>query len=139
MRYLRPALAVYFTLGFMAVPALADGYPATPLLSTSKTIMGEDIVYPASGQAQVNAMMVTIGPGEKTELHTHGVPLFVYVVEGEVVVEYSGHGEKTYKQGESFVEAMQVTHRGMNLTDSPVKLLAVYMSAAGAEDVIRAK
>jgi quercetin dioxygenase-like cupin family protein len=123
----------------MSAPALADGYPATPLLSTAKTIVGEDIVYPASGQPQVNAMMVNIAPGEKTELHSHGVPLFVYVLEGEVTVEYTGHGQKTFKQGDSFVEAMNVTHRGMNLTDGPVRILAVYMSAVGAKDVIPAQ
>ncbi|WP_395689848.1 cupin domain-containing protein [Aestuariivirga sp.] len=139
MMHLRLPTAAFFAIGLMSAPALADGYPATPLLSTAKTIVGEDIVYPASGQPQVNAMMVNIAPGEKTELHSHGVPLFVYVLEGEVTVEYTGHGQKTFKQGDSFVEAMNVTHRGMNLTDGPVRILAVYMSAVGAKDVIPAQ
>lgn len=139
MTVLRPLSGVLLAMGLMAAPALADGYPATPLLSTTKTVMGEDIVYPASGQPQVNAMIVTIGPGEKTVLHTHGVPLFAYILEGEVTVDYSGHGQKTYRPGDSFVEAMNVEHKGLNLTESPARLLAVYISAVGATDVIPAK
>lgn len=124
-------------LGLLALPAWADGYPAVPLFSGGKTVMDEQIVYPSGGAAKVNAMIVTIGPGQKTELHKHGVPLYVHVLEGDVTVAYEGHGERTYKQGETFLEAMNVAHAGMNLGSTPVKLLAVYISADGAQDVIK--
>lgn len=124
-------------LGLMVLPAWADGYPAVPLFSGSKTVMDEQIVYPTSGAAHVNVMIVTIEPGQKTEVHKHGVPLFIQVLEGEVTVDYEGHGQRAYKQGETFLEAMDVAHAGMNLGSVPAKLLAVYMGADGAQDVIK--
>lgn len=131
-------LPLLMGLCLLASPALADGYPAIPLLSGSKTVMDETIAYPTSGPAHVTAMIVTIAPGQKTQLHTHGVPMFAYVLEGEVTVGYEGHGERNYKQGESFLEAMNVVHAGTNPGSVPVKILAVYMGAEGAQDVIKA-
>jgi quercetin dioxygenase-like cupin family protein len=113
----------------------ADEYPAVPLLSGSRTVVGEDIVYP-TGKAVVTAMIVTLAPGEKTVVHRHGVPLFAYILDGEVTVDYGTHGSKTYKQGQSFLEAMHVEHAGHNSGGIPVKILAVYMGAEGAHDVI---
>lgn len=122
--------------GLAATPLLADGYPAIPLFSGSKTVMGEDIAYPA-GKAHVNALIVVLAPGEKTVLHKHGVPTFIHILEGEVTVDYQDHGKRTFRQGESFLEAMNVTHAGMNTGTVPVKILAVYMGADGASDVIK--
>lgn len=132
-------LAILGTLmAALAAPtALADGYPAIPLFSGSRTVMDEDIAYPATGKAHVNALIVVLAPGEKTVLHKHGVPTFIHILEGEVTVEYEGRGKRTFRQGESFLEAMNVTHAGMNTGNVPVKILAVYMGADGASDVVR--
>lgn len=119
-------------------PAMADGYPAIPLYSGNTTVVGEEIAYPP-GKANVNAMIVTLAPGEKTVLHQHGVPTFIYILDGEVTVDYGGDGKKAYKQGDSFLEAMQVAHVGMNLGSVPVRILAVYIGADGAKDVVPVK
>jgi quercetin dioxygenase-like cupin family protein len=84
-------------------------------------------------------MIVTLAPGEKTMLHQHGVPVFIHILEGEVTVDYAGKEKKTFRQGESFLEAMQVTHAGMNTGVVPVKILAVYMGSEGTMDVIPVK
>lgn len=118
-------------------PALADGYPAIPLFSGDRTVMGEQIAWPATGKAHVNALIVVLAPGEKTVVHKHGVPTFIHILEGEVTVDYGDHGKRTYHQGESFLEAMDVPHSGMNTGTVPVKILAVYMGAEGASDVIK--
>ena len=124
-------------MGLLAGPVLADGYPAIPLYSGDKTVMDEAIVWPTSGKAHVNALIVVLAPGEKTVVHKHGVPTFIHILEGEVTVDYEGHGKRTYKQGESFLEAMDVQHAGMNTGTVPVKILAVYMGADGDKDVIK--
>lgn len=121
----------------MAGPVLGDGYPAIPLFSGSKTVMDEDIAYPTSGQAHVNAMIVVLAPGERTVPHKHGVPTFIHILEGEVTVSYEGRGSRRFRQGESFLEAMDVVHSGKNTGTVPVKILAVYMGAEGAKDVIK--
>jgi quercetin dioxygenase-like cupin family protein len=139
----RRLLALAFLL--LASPALAQrapepatdkaGYPAVPLLSTSTTIVGEPLRYPTTGPAHVTASIVTLAPGQRTIPHKHGVPLFAYILEGEFSVDYGAHGIRTYKPGESFMEAMDVAHFGFNSGKVPARLIAVYMGAKGAEDV----
>jgi quercetin dioxygenase-like cupin family protein len=112
------------------------GYPAVPLLSTGKNIVGETIRYPTTGPAHVTAAIVTLAPGAKTIAHKHGVPLFAYILDGELTVDYGTHGTRTYKKGQAFMEAMDVTHFGINHGAEPVRILAVYMGAEGARNVI---
>ena len=110
-----------------------------PLLSTGTTIMGEPLRYPTSGPAHVTASIVVLAPGAKTIMHKHGVPLFAYILEGELTVDYGARGTRTYPKGEAFMEAMDVAHFGVNRGTQPVRLLAVYMGAEDAEDVIPVK
>jgi quercetin dioxygenase-like cupin family protein len=138
MRLAAWSLSLLLMSGF-AQPGFADGYPAIKLFSGSTTVTGEEIAYPTAGKARVNAMIVTLAPGEKTMLHRHGVPVFIHILEGEVTVDYGERGRKTFRQGESFLEAMQVTHAGMNSGTVPVRILAVYMGSEGASDVIPAE
>ena len=113
-------------------------YPAVPLLSTGTNVVGETIHYPA-GAAHVTAAIVTLAPGARTLLHKHGVPLFAYILSGTLTVNYGKHGTRTYQQGQAFMEAMAVAHYGVNKGKVPVRILAVYMGAKGARNVIPAK
>ena len=128
-------LAVSFATANRA-GAQDNGYPAVPLLSTGTSVVGETLHYPTSGPAHVTAAVVTIVPGAKTIVHKHGVPLFAYILEGELTVDYGGHGKRTYRQGDAFMEAMDVPHYGIDTGPQPVCLLAVYIGAEGAADVI---
>jgi quercetin dioxygenase-like cupin family protein len=119
--------------------APSKDYPAAPLLSTGTTILGETIRYPRTGPAHVTAAIVTLAPGGRTIMHKHGVPLFAYILDGELTVDYGRHGTRTYRQGQSFMEAMAVAHFGVNNGSQPVRLLAVYMGAKRAKDVIPSK
>ena len=116
--------------------ASAQSYNLTGTVSTSKTIVGEDIVYPTTGKAVVTSAIVVMAPGEKTILHRHGVPLFAYMLEGELTVDYGAHGTRVYKQGDSFMEAMNVSHAGRNTGTGTVRILAVYIGAEGSKDVL---
>jgi quercetin dioxygenase-like cupin family protein len=138
----RTLIAVLAALA--AFPALAQSappppsYPAVPLLSTGTTIVGEKIRYP-SGDAHVTAAIVTLAPGARTIMHRHDVPLFAYILEGELTVDYGAHGKRTYTQGESLMEAMAVPHFGVNTGDKTMRLIGVYMGADGAKDVTPVK
>lgn len=141
-RSLLPA-AVVLAAGMLAGDVTArdaakPSYPAVPLLSTGKNIVGETIRYP-QGNAHVTAAIVTLAPGGRTVAHRHGVPLFAYILSGELTVDYGAHGTRTYKQGDAFMEAMDVTHFGINRGAEPVRILAVYMGADGAKNVIPVK
>jgi quercetin dioxygenase-like cupin family protein len=74
--------------------------PFTPLLSTTKTVMDEPIVYPTGGVAKLTAGIVAMAPGQETGWHTHGVPLTGIVLEGELTVDYGDKGTRTYREGQ---------------------------------------
>lgn len=132
MRFLL-ALMLLATPALAQTPSVPPSYPAVPLLSTGTTILGEKIRYPA-GDAKVTAAIVTLAPGARTVLHTHDVPLYAYILEGELTVDYGTHGKRTYKQGQSLMEAMAVPHYGLNTGPTIMRLLGVYMGADGAKD-----
>lgn len=143
-RSLIAALATLAIVPVLAlVPALAQSvpppsYPAVPLLSTGTTVVGEKIHYPA-GDAHVTAAIVTLAPGARTIMHKHDVPLFAYILEGELTVDYGAHGKRTYTQGQSLMEAMAVPHFATNTGDKTMRLIGVYMGADGAQDVTPVK
>ena len=141
MRLLQSLLAV---LLLAALPAAAQeatttDYPAAvSLLSTDKTVVGETIHYP-DGPAKVTSLIVTIAPGGETGWHKHGVPLYVHILQGTAVVDYGDHGKRTYKTGDSFMEAMDVWHNGTNPFTEPARILVVYMGGGDAQSVIHKK
>lgn len=135
--------AAMLVLACLPTAALAAGdeagYPARTILDTAETVVGETIAWPTTGPARVTAAIVTMAPGETTIVHEHGVPLFAYILEGELTVDYAGHGTRTYRTGDAFMEAMHVWHHGVNRSDAPVRLLAVYIGATGAANVVPQK
>lgn len=124
------AASVLLALFFALRPAAAEDARyqnlLSPLLSADADIVGQPLAYP-SGKPKVTAAIVTIPPGGETGWHLHQVPLFVYVMEGEVTVDYGAKGTKIYTAGQSLMEAMNWAHNGMNKSTAPVKILAVYM------------
>jgi quercetin dioxygenase-like cupin family protein len=121
------------------VGAEDGGYPAVPLLSTGTSVVGEALHYPTSGPAHVTAAIVTLAPGARTVLHRHGVPLFAYILDGEITVDYGERGKRTYRRGDALMEAMDVPHYGLDTGAQPVRILTVYIGADGAADVIPVK
>lgn len=81
------------------------------------------------GQAQVSVYLVTVLPGDHSAWHHHEVPLLVHVLDGELTVDYGDKGKKTFKAGDAFMEALETRHEGLNTSDKPTRLLAVYMGS----------
>lgn len=133
MTIARAATLAVSLLSPLVAPALAgksEQYQnlLTPLYEGNQTIIGQEIAYP-QGTPKVTAAIVTIPPGQDTGWHTHQVPLFVYILEGEISVDYGDKGVKVYKAGDSLLEAMNWPHNATNKTDKPVKIMAVYLGA----------
>lgn len=131
------ALLIASLLALFTEHALAQSYyPVQTLLTTSQTVVGEDIHYPCGGKPQVMVAVVTVAPGSQAAFHRHPAPLVAYILEGELTVDYGEKGSKTFRAGDALVEAMQVAHRGSNPGPAVVKLLAVYVGAEGTENVV---
>jgi quercetin dioxygenase-like cupin family protein len=101
------------------------------LLSTSKTVMDEPIVYPQGAPAKLTTGIVTMPPGAETGWHTHGVPLTGLILEGELTVDYGDKGKRAYKEGQSLAEAINIPHNGKNTGSGPMRLFVVYIGAEG--------
>jgi quercetin dioxygenase-like cupin family protein len=131
-KILAPVFVLFFGLAGLAGAEESKQYQnlLTPILEGGQTIIGQPVAYPG-GTAKVTAAIVTIPPGGETGWHLHVVPLFAYVLDGEVSVDYGDKGVKIYKAGEGLLEAMNWPHNGRNTGAVPVRILAVYM---GAED-----
>jgi quercetin dioxygenase-like cupin family protein len=99
------------------------------------TVVGEDLNYPASGAAQVTAAIITLTPGARTQLDKHDVPMFAYILDGEITVDYGAPGIGRYRKGHALMEAMDVAHFGAE----PLSILVVYVGAQGAADSVLAK
>ena len=139
MRNLLTALAVLAIVG----PACAEDLAPqtyqnllTPLLQSSTDVLGAPLAYP-EGTPNVTAAIVTIPPGGETGWHEHEVPLFAYLLEGELTVDYGEKGTRTYRAGEAVLEAMNWPHNGTNTGTVPMKLIAVYMGSASAANTVR--
>ena len=121
-----------------AQPAVPPSYPAEPLLSTGTSVLGEPLRYP-KGAAHVTSEIITLAPGGRTIRHKHGVPMFFYILDGEITVDYGARGKHTYRKGQSQMEAMGFAHFGENTGQEPVRLIVVYMGAGRDKDVIPVK
>jgi quercetin dioxygenase-like cupin family protein len=106
------------------------------LLATGQTILGQPITYPTQAPAKVAAAIVTMQPGEETGWHQHDVPMFGYILEGEITVDYGAKGLHIYRRGDALVEAVDVAHNGRNTGKGEARILAVFMGADGVPDTV---
>lgn len=116
-------VSVSFGIYFVTLP---DEILSQTILDTDKTVIGQPIQYP-SGNPQITSKIVTIPVGSETGPHIHEVPMFAYVMKGEVTVDYGEKGTKTFLEGDSIMEAINYTHNGKNTGKEPTKILVVLM------------
>jgi quercetin dioxygenase-like cupin family protein len=110
--------------------AQATGLKVTTILQTSTTPAGDAIQFPLF-RNQVTARVVEIAPGGQVGRHMHPIPVFVYIMEGELTVEADGQPARTYKAGQGAVEVVNTWHNGLNRGTAPVKFLVVYTGEEG--------
>jgi quercetin dioxygenase-like cupin family protein len=119
-----------------APPTGPVGFKVTEILETTTTAAGQAIRFP-QGENQVTALMLELAPGGQVGRHVHPVPLFAYILEGTLTVEVEGHGTRTFRAGEGFVDVVNLWHNGRNLGDRPVRFLVVFAGQKGTPTAIR--
>jgi len=110
--------------------------PQTLLTAQSTTVLDQAFTYPRNKPAQVSSSIVTLLPGQETGMHKHEAPMYAYVLEGTVTVEYKGGTIKEYPAGTAIMEAIGTWHNGKNLGDVPVRILVVNMGAKGVKNTV---
>ncbi len=111
--------------------------PLTLLDKQPATVLGQPLAYPTAVPAQVSSVIVTLLPGQETGLHRHDAPMYAYILEGAVTVEYQGAGTKVYPAGTALMEAVGTVHNGKNLGSVPVRILTVNIGAEGVANTVR--
>ncbi len=128
-------LACLTVLLALAGPVAAEGVKVTPLVEAVTTPDGKPIVYP-DGVGKVTALVVELAPGASTGPHRHPMPVFGYIIDGEVTVESEGHPPRRFTTGQGFMETT-VWHNGVNTGTAPVRILALYLGAEGMPLVVK--
>jgi quercetin dioxygenase-like cupin family protein len=136
------AAGVCFMLPFSAALAQDDALPAgfqtEPVIKTSVTRDNDPIVYP-TGSPEIVSVIGTIEPGGRTPLHQHPVPVYVYILEGEVELRTEGGQPYRYKAGEAYIEALDRDHQLFNVGAQPARVLVVFVGEAGKPTTIAAQ
>ena len=109
-----------------AKPILLEGGP--------KTILGQNFKYP-SGIPLIKAFDIVIPAGKQTSLHSHAIPLYAYIISGELEVDYGSKGKRIFKAGSSYVEAIDWCHIGKSLGNKPVRLIGVYLGQENPDQI----
>jgi len=100
------------------------------------TVLDQRVRYPKKQPAQVSSSIITLEPGQETGWHRHGAPMYAYVLEGTITVEYDAGVTKEYPAGTALMEATGVFHNGTNKGDAPVRVLVVNMGAEGVKNTV---
>ena len=135
------AIFCLISLFLTAPPALtaeySAGVSAKILKKTSTTGNGQKITYPLTDRAEITAMTVDLAPGAETGWHKHPVPVYAYVISGNLSVELEDGTQLFYKAGEAIVEVVNTLHNGKNIGTEPVKLAVFYLGIEGTPNVIK--
>ena len=107
--------------------------PPEKLLDVMVDTVGMPIRYP-EGAPRVSSYLLTMVPGQVTGWHRHDVPLYARILSGSIMVDYGAQGKKTYRAGDTFMEATGIWHNGHVAGDTAAKLLIVFMGAEGAKN-----
>jgi len=105
------------------------GLRGTGVLQTTKTVTGEDIVFPLLAN-QFLIFVADAAPGTVNPRHIHPHTHFVYVLAGDVSVEPDGLPPKTFKAGEAFVEPL-IPHIGANRGSTVTRVFDIFVGEAG--------
>jgi len=113
------------------------GVQSKIILQTETMSNGEPIDYLDTDRPQVTVMAVDIAPGAITGWHSHPMPVYAYVMAGQLTVEIEGGKAAEFKEGDAIIEVVNLKHNGTNHGKVPVKLLVFYLGAKDIPNVIK--
>jgi len=110
---------------------------AKKILVTTTAGNGQKHMYLKTEHPEVTALTVEIPPGAETGWHVHTVPVYAYVLAGDLTVEIAGSRALTFKPGDAIVEVQNLAHNGRNLGKDTVKLAVFYTGEEGRPNVTK--
>jgi quercetin dioxygenase-like cupin family protein len=119
--------------------ALPAGFETKPVLKSGKTAEGDPLQFPRTEKPEIVSVIGTLQPGGRTARHQHPIPVYVYVMEGELEVQTDGHAARQYKAGDAFLESVNMWHQARNKGSTPTRILVVFVGEEGKPTTINAK
>lgn len=116
---------------------LPAGFATEALLKTSVNRDNQAIVYP-TGKPEMISVVGTLEKDGRTALHEHPIPVYVYILEGEIELRSEGGEPHRYKAGEAFIETQDRKHQAFNVANGPSKLLVVFVGEEGKPTTVAA-
>lgn len=126
--------------GFMTVSASAREYTnvaVEKLMVSSTTYTGQPLSYLKTGQPEVTALLVRVPPGGETGWHQHPVPVYAYMLEGELTVAMKDGKRYRFGKGEVILEVQNILHNGYNSGAGEASLVVFYTGATGVPNVVK--
>lgn len=108
----------------------------TPLPDLTTTTAGEPLIYLSTPNPVISSDILTVPPGGVTRWMTHPNPEYVYVLQGDLTVQFVDGKEKTFHQGEVMLQPRTVWHRGRNEGKGPLRFLAVAFGSKGVPAIL---
>lgn len=97
---------------------------------------GDPITYISTPNPEVTSAIVSLPAGGKTDWMTHPCPGYLYVLQGELTVEFEDGRHLIFKAGQAFMQARTKWHRGVNTGKGQMRFLAVFFGAKGMPPVL---
>jgi quercetin dioxygenase-like cupin family protein len=111
----------------------------TPPRASISPLLLNDIE--ATGNQEAALALVQFPPGSVDPIHRHNALVYVYVLEGSVVMQVRGGPEVTLRPGQTFTEKPSDIHVvGRNASKTkPAKLLVYFVKDKGAPPLLPAE
>lgn len=129
--------AVSTAPGVVIVATAAAGDPDVLLDAQALTVLDQPVRYPKKKAAEISSAILALDPGQETGWHKYRTPLYAYILEGTLTVEYDAGVVKEFAAGTALVDAMNVWLNSSNRTDGPVRVLMVHLGAAGITNSVQ--
>lgn len=129
---MKPLALTLLLLGTLATPLFAQSAKVTPLMDK-----------PLTGIPGKEGLMITVTypPGASDIIHRHNAHVFVYVLEGKIIMQVRGGKLVTLGPGQTFYEAPNDIHVvGKNASSTqPAKFLAFFVKDKDAPVLVPAQ
>jgi quercetin dioxygenase-like cupin family protein len=100
------------------------------------TTAGEPLHYLSTPDAVISSDVLTVPPGGVTRWMVHPVPAYLYVLQGDLTLEFVDGKRQTFHTGESLLQSQTGWHRGRNEGQVPLRFLAVFMGSKGTPVIL---
>jgi quercetin dioxygenase-like cupin family protein len=117
-------------------PQAGGSETIAPLPDLTTTAAGEPLLYLSTPDPVISSDILTIPPGGVSHWMTHPVPAYLYVLQGDLTVEFVDGKRQTFHAGQAFLQSRAQWHRGRNDGQTPVRFLAVFLGAKGVPTIL---